>query len=404
MHKAWHLDAPGYYLAFHMWLLLPGTLAAAALTIAAPGAGPSGASIAYLKANPAAMENRTFEIRGQVVDIRAASPMDHAGLYRLVDASDTAGVLVQTADLPLNGGVFRVQAKLGPAQPGGKLMQLVELRRTSTGGLPRIPLVALVVCILAVVVLSALFVQAARAQREYLLALPLWLLPYAAPSGKTDRTSGDSLPQLRYQPELETEDRRHHVRLRNRKRAMLTGVGASTALTGLSAWWVVSTRPPAPFFPTFIAIGGDNTVPPPAPVAEASADRSDSTTDQAPAVRIAPPPPAPPAAPPAVAVAKRVVRDTLVHRPGVVAPPPNLRVAQTPPKSSPPAGRQPPASRTATTPDQQASVPPPPAPPQHRHLRRHRRRWQCRRPRRRTTPSPTWLRRPRPCGAPRRGW
>jgi hypothetical protein len=364
-----------------MWSLLPGTLVVAALTLAPPP-GPSHPSIASLKANPAAVASQTFDIDGMVVDIRSTTPMGHSGLYRLVDASDTTGVLVQTADLPANGGAFRVKAKLAEGQPGGQLLSLVEIRRTPTDGRPRIPIVALVLSGLAVLVLAGLAVQAIREQRRYLLALPLWLLPYAAPSGKADKGT-DSLPALRYEPELEVADRRHHVRLRNRKRGLLTAVGGATALTGLSALWVVSSRPAAPMIPTFVLLAADNSVPPPAPVPvpeapvpEGVISRPDSGGDQTPTVRIAPPPPPPPPAIPhsTVAIAKKpVVRDSTPIRrvapppPPPVAPPaapPPSRVTKSVPKTTPATVPQSSVGgRVTSTPPANSPPPAPPPPP-----------------------------------------
>jgi hypothetical protein len=360
-----------------MWPLLPGTLAVAALTLAA-SPGPSHPSIANLKANPAALANQTFDIDGTVVDIRSTTPMGRSGLYRLVDASDTAGVLVQSRNLPANGGAFRVQARLAPGQAAGRLLTLVEIHRRPTDGRPRAPISALVLCVLALLLLAGLAVQAIREQRRYLLALPLWLLPYAAPSGKADKGS-DSLPALRYEPELEVADRRHHVRLRNRKRGLLTATGGAAALTGLSVLWVVSSRPAAPMIPTFVLLAADNSAPPPAavpamqaPVPTGIVTRPDSGGDQTPTIRIAPPPPAPVIPGATAAVAKKpVAQDSAAvrHTNPPPAPPattpialPPTRVAKSVPKAAP-ANNPPPAPPPPPQPEPQPPPPPTASPP-----------------------------------------
>jgi hypothetical protein len=343
-----------------MWSLLTGTLAAAALILAAPTTGPAHRSIASLKANPAAVAGGTFEVDGEVVDVRSVSPIGHRGLYRLVDASDTAGVLVQTDDLPTNGGAFRVSARLAPGQPQGSLLLLVEIHRNPTDGRPLIPVAALILSVLAVVLLGVLSGQAIHEQRQYLLALPLWLLPYAAPTGKTDKSSSDALPALRFEPELESEDRRHHVRLRNRKRALLTGVGAAAALTGLSALWVASTRPPASILPTFVLLA-DNAAQRSVPVPDASATRTDSVGDQPSTVRILPP--GIPRSTAAV-VKQPIARDTVRVRPPTPVAPPPVRVARTVPKVSPPAVLQSSGAGVAAVPTPTVTNPLPPPPPQ----------------------------------------
>jgi hypothetical protein len=367
-----------------MWSLLPGALAAVALTLAAPP-GPSHPTIASLKANPASVGSQTVDIDGTVVEIRSSTPMGNSGFYRLVDASDTAGVLVQTENLPADGGAFSVKARMVPGRPAGQLLTLAEIHRSPIDGRPRAPIAALVLSVLALLVLAVLAVRAIREQRRYLLALPLWLLPYASPTGKADRAS-DSLPALRYEPELEVADRRRHVKLRNRKRGLLTAMGGAAALTGLSALWVRSTRPVAPMIPTFVLLAADNSVAPPVPPTAAQAPgpdslvaRADSGGDQTPTLRIAPPPPAPVISRTNVAVAsKPVVKDRApvprssppptppplgrvtkpVPRPSATTTAPSSAIGRA--KTGTPANNPPPAP---AAPPPQPPPPPPPPPP-----------------------------------------
>lgn len=351
-----------------MWSLFPGALAAVALTLAAPP-GPSHPTIASLKANPTAIGGQAVDIDGTVVEIRSSAPMGHSGLYRLVDASDTTGVLVQTADLPANGGAFSVRARVVAERPAGQLLTLTEIHRSPIDSRPRAPIVALVLSVLALLALAVLAVRAIRAQRRYLLALPLWLLPYARPTGKADRVS-DSLPALRYEPELEVADRRRHVKLRNRKRGLLTAMGGAAALTGLSALWVRSTRPAAPMIPTFVLLAGDNSgtppVPPAAPQApgpDSLAARADSGGDQTPTIRIAPPPPAPAANRTSVAIVRRPpVKDSTPVRRSNPPPAPTTGNA-TKPAPKPSAATPPRSSANGRGKTGAPANSPPPAPP-----------------------------------------
>ena len=310
--------------------------------------------------------------------------MGHSGLYRLVDASDTAGVLVQTADLPANGGAFTVKAKAAPGRPAGQLLTLAEIQRSPIDSRPRAPIAALVVSVLALLVLAVLAVRAIREQRRYLLALPLWLLPYARPTGKADRAS-DSLPALRYEPELEVADRRQHVRLRNRKRGLLTAMGGAAALTGLSALWVRSTRPTPAMIPTFVLLAADNSGSPGAPPEaqplgpDSLVARADSGGDQTPTIRIAPPPPAPAVPRATVAVARKpVVKDSAPVRRSDPPPPapPAARVTKPVPKPSAATTPQSSANGRAITgapaknpPPAPPPQPPPPPPPPRRRRR-----------------------------------
>lgn len=341
-----------------MWSLLRGVLALGALTMPAQSTDSSHPAIAAIKANPARFGGWTFEIRGRVVEIRSASALDRVGLYRLVDASDTAGILVQSHNLPIGGGAFRVEAKVAPASGDAAPPELVEVRRHATDERPPLPTAVFVLCLLGALTLGALLVQITREQRRNLLALPLWLLPFAASGGNADRS--DSLPALRFEPELESEDRRRHGELRRRKRKLMAGTSAAALLTAASGFWVIRSRPHVTNLPTYVRLAAET---PP----DTMAGRADAVADSAPVARIDPPPapPAPSRATPAprtvVAATTPPIRDTArARRPAGVPPQPKPIPSQPPAKQLP--VPEPPPASVAEPPASPPPAPPPPPP------------------------------------------
>src|SRR5436190_14635079 len=73
--------------------------------------------IADLKANRAKLGSSIVLVQGDVVDIRSTSPTAKFGFYRLIDASDPAGLLVRTNQLPKEGGALALRAKVAAQQP-----------------------------------------------------------------------------------------------------------------------------------------------------------------------------------------------------------------------------------------------------------------------------------------------
>ncbi|MGH7524685.1 MAG: hypothetical protein ACREK8_10295 [Gemmatimonadales bacterium] len=335
-----------------MLSLLHWVLALGALAMPVQPTDSSHPAIAAVKAHPAAFGGRALEIRGHVAEIRSASALEHIGLYRLVDASDTAGILVQSRNLPLGGGTFRVEAKVAPVSGDAAPPELIEIGRHATDERPALPTAVFILCGLTALTLGALLIQISREQRKNLLALPLWLLPYAASTGNADR--GDSLPALRFEPELETEDRRRHGELRRRKRKLMAGTSTAVLLTAASGFWVVGTRPHVTNLPTYVRLAADTPT-------DTIAGRPDSIADAAPVARVAPPPAAVPSATKTVARGSTpTVGDTgSVRRPPLAAPPPQSIAAQ-PPAKQRPTPQPPPASALVPPP----APPPPPPPPE----------------------------------------
>lgn len=240
-----------------MWMLLT-RLAAAAILLADSTPGSSRSWIADIKANRAALAGQDVGLTGEVVDLRSTSPTARRGFYRLTDASDPGGVLVRTESLPMDGGNFRLVARVAADQIVDGALLVDEVERHRTDGPPILPTVAVIVSTLALLVLLVLFRKAMRDEREYLVTPPLWLLPDAGPYGKALTAPSSGQVALKYQPELEEADRQQRVQLKRRKRSLLQAMLGSLALSGSSAAWMIDTRPEAGQVPAFIFIDAND--------------------------------------------------------------------------------------------------------------------------------------------------
>jgi hypothetical protein len=219
---------------------------------------PSNTWIADLKANQALVAGRAVRIEGQVVDLRATSPMASRGLYRLIDATDPAGVLIRTERLPIDGGAFRVRARVASSESADSLPLLDEIERVRQGGSPFFPLVLAGASGLALVALAILFGRATAEEHRNRISAPLWLLPNLGPYGRTTAGTEGAAPPLNYEPDLEDADRLQRERLRRRKRSLFQALIASLAVTGSSAAWVIETRQPSGPVPAFIFVDAED--------------------------------------------------------------------------------------------------------------------------------------------------
>jgi hypothetical protein len=219
---------------------------------------PSNTWIADLKANKALVAGRAVRIEGQVVDLRATSPMATRGLYRLIDATDPAGVLIRTDRLPSDGGAFRVHARVASTESADSLPLLDEIDRQRQGASPFFPLVLAAVSGIALLVLAILFGRAVAEEHRNRIAAPIWLLPNLGPYGRTGTATEGSAPPLNYEPDLEDADRLQREHLRRRKRSLFQALIASVAVTGSSAAWVVDTRHPSGPVPAFIFVDAED--------------------------------------------------------------------------------------------------------------------------------------------------
>ncbi len=225
-----------------------------AVLAVAPPSGPTHAWIADIKARRSALLGQEVRLEGEVADVRSTSPAARRGYYRLTDASDPVGVLVRTERVPIDGGSFRLRAKVAPDQIVAGTLLLEEVDRDRTDGRPLLPVIVVLGSGLALALLVVLFRRAHLAERRYAVAPPLWLMPEAGPYGKALGGGGPDQPSLKYDAELEETDRLQRELLKARKRRLLRATIGSLALTGLSAAWVLGTKPVVGQVPEFIFI------------------------------------------------------------------------------------------------------------------------------------------------------
>lgn len=293
--------------------------------------------IADLKANRAALGTAIVRVEGDVVDIRSTSPTAKFGFYRLIDASDPAGLLVRTSQLPKEGGALAIRAKLANQQPSDGSLLLDEIDRQRTDKKSNFALILAAASLFSMVTLAGLLLKAALDERKYKVSPPLWLLPDAGPYGKSSIAGATMPPALKYSADLEEQDRKQRQRLSERTRGLFKLTLGALGLTAASGAWLLLSRPASAQMPAFIFIEADDVPIPAAPAPPPSGDttlaqlppqRVDSTPheprrrDTVPARRPTPPAPAP--------------APTKVDTVRIVEPAPSPAPSPTPAPSPPP--------------------------------------------------------------------
>ena len=311
---------------------------------AAPPA-PKHTWIADLKANRATLGTAEVRVQGDVVDIRSTSPTAKFGFYRLIDASDPAGLLVRTNQLPKEGGALLLRGRVAAQQPPDGSLLLDEIERERADQQSNVALVFALISALCLVTMSGLLIRAAVEERRYKVSPPLWLLPDAGPYGKGVVAPGTPGPPLKYSPELEDADRKQRERLQVRRRNLFQLTLGSLALFGVSGAWLLISRPASAQMPAFIFIEADDipvpAVPTPPPLADTSLavhqPAVDSTLITLPPQRRKDPstPPSSPAPAPRSRVTDTVATPPATPAPAPLPPPP-------PPPTPPPAPEPPP--------------------------------------------------------------
>jgi hypothetical protein len=241
-------------------MMLPSLLSVlGAALLTAVQSGPTHTWIADVKANRDALAGQDIRLEGEVVDVRSTSPTARRGFYRLTDASDPTGVLVRTERIPIDGGSFRLRAKIARDQIVNGTLLLDEAERDRVDARPFLPVVAALASGLIFVILLVLARRAVAEERQYAVSPPLWLLPDSGPYGKPG--AGDAAPvqpALKYEPELEEADRYQRAQLKRRKRSLLQALVGSLVFAASSAAWVIGTRPAQGQVPAFIFIDSND--------------------------------------------------------------------------------------------------------------------------------------------------
>ena len=239
--------------------------------------------IADLKANRATLGNSIVRVEGDVVDIRSTSPTAKFGFYRLIDASDPAGLLVRTNQLPKEGGALAIRAKLASQQPSDGSLLLDEIDRQRTDKKSNFALILVAASLFSVVALAGLLLKAAIEERRYKVSPPLWLLPDAGPYGKAGAATAAPAPALKYSADLEEQDRQQRQRLTERTRGLFKLTLGAIGLTAASGAWLLLSKPASAQMPAFIFIEADDV---PIPAAPAPPPSGDTTLAQLPPQRV----------------------------------------------------------------------------------------------------------------------
>ena len=326
---------------------LAASLASVLALFQAPGPSRDHFWIADVKARRSSFISKEIRIEGLVVDIRSTSLEARRGIYRLIDESDPAGVLIRTASLPTDGGSYRVRGMLASQQPGDSGLLLIEVARQRTDQPSSMPLWLAGLSAASLLVFGVLAFRAMRAERKYLVATPLWLLPEAGPYGKT-ATGASAGPAISFDPELEETDRRQRELLKGRRRMFTRALAGAVLALVVTGGWVVASRATPSQVPAFVLIDAEDqiTAAGPARVDTLFADRPRVDT-----VVVVAPPPAPSRGGPAPARSDRPLpqpRDSVRARNDPVTPQP----------APPPVSLPMPAPAPVPAP-----APPPPAPP-----------------------------------------
>jgi len=246
-------------------MMLPSLLHFAfALVLVQSAPSAKHAWIADVKANRASLLGKEVGVEGLVVDIRSTASEARRGLYRLIDESDREGVLIRTNRLPADGGAFRVRTMVSSRQPADGSLLLEEISRHQTDAPSSLPMLLALLSAVALVVLAALTIRATRAERQYLVSPPLWLLPNAGPYGKSGPGAAGQAA-LTYDPDLEETDRRQRERLKTRRRTLLRALGVAVVALSVSGAWLLAGKPSSSPVPAFILIDANEAVAAPLP-------------------------------------------------------------------------------------------------------------------------------------------
>lgn len=332
---------------------------AALMTAGAPGgllAPPPALAqeqIARVKSSPYDYRDRVIRLAGEAVEVRGVTPVSTQGIYRLVDATDPAGVLIRTSSLPEISGPFTVRARLSEQFLFEGALLLEEIDRDDPfPALPWLPLVVLLGGLAFTSFFLVRFLNARKTERQLHLAPPMWLIPTDQEPGPRsehgepgEAVKGQSDPgtpvKFNYRMQFVAEERSAQLdRLKRRSfRAML----GTLALSLAGAGWLVASRAETAGRPTFQLLTPETVV--------AADTPSDLPADDTLAVPLVSPEP-----PPAPVVAARTPTPTR-EQPAVQQPATRTqaRVPTTTPPPPPPAAA--PRPEAATPPRTPARLP-----------------------------------------------
>ena len=269
-----------------------------ALALAIAPASPAQETVGKVKLAPQDYRGRQIKLSGEVVEVRALSPRSERGVYRLVDGSDPAGILVRTDKLPGSGGPFEVTARLSPELLSEGSLLLDEVDRDGAGAATRI-LAALVALLGMGGAISAvtLYTRVRRDERHMHLGPPMWLIP----TGGADKPEAQSGQSVRFNYHLQYIQEERSDALDRRKRQLLGLLAVAGGVGAAGAGWFVMLQREDQSRPSFVLMAPEIAQATPSPV-DTSQHPDDTLRVGLTSPPPAPEPPPPPPPPSSVAV------------------------------------------------------------------------------------------------------
>ncbi len=164
---------------------------------------------------------RVIPLSGEVVEVRPATPFSTAGMYRLVDSSNSNGILIRSSHLPSTRGPFRVQAMLSGHSPIDGIQVLDEIDRVAVGQYRRfLPLLIAGLGLVAGLFLLRRYLSAWQDARRLRLGSPTWLIPIQDnPEENATASLGDEVMR-RFNYHLDYAERERAETLRRQVRRL----------------------------------------------------------------------------------------------------------------------------------------------------------------------------------------
>ena len=220
-------------------------------------------TISKVKLAPQDYRGRQIVLSGEVVEVRALSPRSERGVYRLVDGSDPAGILVRTDQLPSSGGPFEVTARLSPELLSEGSLLLDEVERDGAGS-PMNAIAAIVALLGLGGALTALtmYTRVRRDERHMHLGPPMWLIPTSG-GEKPEPATGQN---VRFNYHLQYIQEERSDSLDKRKRQLLGMLAVAGGIGAAGSGWFVMLQRENDSRPSFVLMTPDIAQATPSPV------------------------------------------------------------------------------------------------------------------------------------------
>ncbi len=224
---------------------------------------PAQETISKVKLAPQDFRGRQINLSGEVVEVRALSPRSERGVYRLVDGSDPAGILVRTDQLPNTGGPFHVVARLSPELLSEGSLLVDEAERDAA----RSPWIAFAGLVAMLGIAGAagaftMYARARRSERHMHLGPPMWLIP----TGGAEKAEATAGPNVRFNYHLQYIQEERSDALDRRKRQLLGALAVAGGIGVAGSGWFLALRRDDASRPSFVLMAPEIAEATPAPV------------------------------------------------------------------------------------------------------------------------------------------